>query len=515
MRSCNKPYIVTVLLPLLLLSCSRAPQIAVDPEAQRGRPGAPVETRVKKSQIEYQLHNLFKREEFNRTVPSIIVLSADYGDTVFSHQSDFLVRPASNQKIVTSAAALRILGANYCFRTIVYRAGDIHAGTLHGDIIIKGYGDPLLRLTDLDEIADALRLFGIREIDGNIVVDDSYFDAVHWPSGWMWDDEPNSYVPYISALSINSNVVRLSVGRDAEPGGTLAVEIDPPTTYIQYELAVDHGQRVGDDELRIIPDRLSGNDRYLIKGDPQKLRLPRTFTVTVRDPAVFAGYLLYDKLADRDIRASGSVIRGDRSPSAIPLIQINTPLDSVLHAMNKTSDNLAAEAVWKTLSAEVFGPPGTGGGGQKAVRMALEEYGIESSHFNLIDGSGVSFYNLVTMRAIANLLVRLREDGDSFPLFYNSLSVMGVDGTLVRRAMHSPARGRVRAKTGTLTGVSSLSGYIETYSDEMLVVAMSFQNFTIPSGRYRQIQDEICELLLHFDREASVLTTPLPLRRAN
>ncbi len=502
-----KPYIITpiisILFPLLfLISCSTAPEITREPDDEHPQP---IE-RTRKSQIELRLQNILKRDEFRHTIPSLIIMSADYGDTIFSYQSDLLVRPASNQKLITSAAALQILGPNFNYRTVVYRSGEITNGILDGDIVIKGFGDPLLRLSDLNEIVESLRLFGIREINGNIIVDDSYFDDLQWPTGWMWDDEPHAYVPHISALSINSNVVTISVERSPDPGRQFNVHVSPQTSYIQYELQTEPGNVQPHNELQIIPRMTTGQNKFLIKGDPDIVRLPRKFNVTVRDPALFTGILLQEILVETGMIINGSVVRGFKDSASVPLVQINTPIDSVLYAMNKSSNNLAAETTWKTIAAALYGPPGTGDGGRRAVEHVLQIFGLDTAPVSFADGSGVSFYNLITPRMLAELLFYISEDGQLFKPFYESLAILGIDGTLIRRAVHSQASGRVRAKTGTLTGVSTLAGYVDTLHEERLIVVMMFQNFTLPAGRYRHIQDEICEMLIHFNREASVLT---------
>jgi serine-type D-Ala-D-Ala carboxypeptidase/endopeptidase (penicillin-binding protein 4) len=506
MKSLAITYIICIIFPLLVfVSCSPAPELTRDTDGRTIEQGV----RIKKSEVEYRLQNMLKRDEFKHTIPSMIVMSADYGDTIFSHQSDLLVRPASNQKLLTAASALKLLGLNYSFRTVVYRSGSVSDGLLDGDLIIKGFGDPLLSLSDLDRIIASLRLFGIRQIAGDIIVDDSFFDDIHWPTGWMWDDEPNAYVPFISALSINSNVATISVERSTASDTAFTINVTPPSSYLQYEIQLkENGDQV-DNEFLVIPDRLNGLNHYLIKGDPQKVRLPRQFTVTVRDPSLYTGYLLRDKMNESGIITHGEVQRGIKDLSATPIVQINTPIDSILHAMNKSSDNLAAETTWKTMSAELWGTPGTGDGGRRAVHHALQQLGVNPSLSRLADGSGVSFYNLVTARMLAELLFQVSEDPVLFKPFYESLAILGMDGTLMRRAVHSRARGRVRAKTGTLTGVSSLVGYVETLYGERLIVAMLFQNFILPAGRYRQIQDEICEMLLYFNRETPVLTAPI------
>jgi len=506
MRLFRVTYFIGILFPLILLiSCSSVPESIQETEELTPE----LLPRIKKSQVEYQLNNILNRVEFRNTIPSIIVVSADYGDTVYSHKSDILVRPASNQKLFTSVAALRLLGSHYNFRTVIYYTGHIENGILSGNLIIKGYGDPLLSPDDLDELVDIIVMYGISEVHGQIIVDDTFFDDVVWPNGWMWDDAPNPYVPYISALSVNDNVVTLSVERSGNSPENVTVNITPSSSFIQYEFQSVVEERSGEsNSLRIEPRLTDKYNEYIIKGDVNNNRLPRSFTVTVNDPALFTGYLLRDKLENRGIKIPSKVVRGSKDVSAIPIAQLNRPLNEVLNAMNKMSHNLAAENTLKTLSAELYGAPGTGKGGIRAVNEALQSLGLDTSLSRIVDGSGVSFYNLTTARTIAEMLFYVANDNNLFSPLHGSLSILGIDGTLMRRAIHSESQGRVHAKTGTLTGVSTFAGYLDTLHGERLIVTMLFQNFTRPSGRYRQIQDEICDILLHYNREASVLSTP-------
>jgi serine-type D-Ala-D-Ala carboxypeptidase/endopeptidase (penicillin-binding protein 4) len=481
---------IVILPPLVFSACASVSGISGEVEGEV----VPADGELLKS----GLQTFLQRPEFDMMIPSIIVISADFGDTLFSYYSDLLVRPASNQKLFTSIAAVQLLGPSYSFRTTLYRTGEIRSGTLYGDLIIKGRGDPLFSLNDIDDMVAAVRLFGIDVIEGGIIVDESYFDDIRWPTGWMWDDEPYSFAPFVSALSVNSNVVTLRVDPPQRGNDTVTVRSVPNSSHIRYRLESDS---LLPNQLLIIPEPGGEYSSYRIRGDLGSVHIPRRYTVTVQNPAMFAGRMLREKLADAGIGIRGGIARGTKESSAVPLIQVNTPIDSVLHAMNKISDNLSAETVWKVLGAELYGPPGTGIKGQKAVITTFEKFGVDVSELRLADGSGVSYYNLVTARTLAEIMSEIRKLPTLSASIYNSLSIMGIDGTLRNRAVGSPIQGKVRAKTGTLSGVSSLTGYVETQSGETLIFAMIFQNFTGSASRYRQLQDEICRQLFMFRRD--------------
>jgi serine-type D-Ala-D-Ala carboxypeptidase/endopeptidase (penicillin-binding protein 4) len=489
-----------VLFPLLfILSCATAPESIreTEPDIPEITVRIPHDDPLRKAVAE-RLASILERPAFARTIPSVFVMSADFGDTLFGHYADMLVRPASNQKLITSSAALHLLGPRYNFRTVLYRTGEIENGVLLGDLILKGFGDPALKITDLYSFVDALELFGIKSIRGNILVDDSFFDSELWPTGWMWDDEPYSFAPFISPLSINQNVIDIVVDRG--PGSGFRVRTDPPTEYISIDTTPTlntEGEIIGID---IIPDRIKSSNNFTIKGDPRSVRLPRRFTVTIRDPAMYTGTLFAEIMKAKGIIDVSDVYRRNASVDAVPIIQYNTPIDSVLKMMNKISDNLAAELTWKTMAAELFGQPGTGTNGGRAVERAFSDWGINVSHMRLADGSGVSYYNLTTARTLAEMLYKMYLSPAYRQPLQNSLAILGKDGTLVNRGLNSPASERVFAKTGTLSGVSSLSGYIHTYSGETLIFSILIQNFTLSPNRFRQLQDEICNALVEFDR---------------
>jgi serine-type D-Ala-D-Ala carboxypeptidase/endopeptidase (penicillin-binding protein 4) len=494
----------SLLFPILLImSCATVPESTRETEpgthevtAEKVR--IPQEDPIKKAVAE-RLAHILERPAFARTIPSVFVMSADVGDTLFAHYADVLVRPASNQKLITSSAGLHLLGPSYTFRTILYRNGDIHEGTLFGDLILKGFGDPLFSLSDLKSIVEAIEMFGIRSVRGNILIDDSFFDDENWPTGWMWDDEPYSFAPFVSPLSINQNVIDILVERSGSGPG-FRVRTDPPTGYISIDTTPTLDTETEIIDINIAPDRIKGSNHFTIKGDPRTVRLPRRFTVTVRDPAMYTGTLFAELLKARGIIDVGEVFRGLAPNDAIPIIQYNTPIDSVLKTMNKISDNLSAELTWKTIAAEVYGSPGTGSNGSRAVERALADWGILSSYMRLADGSGVSYYNLTSARTLAEILYIMYLHPLYRDPFYKSLPILGIDGTLMNRGINTPAVGRVHAKTGTLSGVSALSGYIHTYSGETLIFSILFQNFTLSPNRFRRLQDEICNILVTFDR---------------
>ncbi len=500
---------LTYLLPLLLvLSCAPVrdtSKMSVDTEppwVAAADYRRYIENQSLRRSFEEAFGSILHRPEFFHTLPSIIVMSADSSDTLFTHFPDLLLRPASNQKLITSAAALHLLGPAYNFRTVLYRKGMIREGVLEGDLVIKGSGDPLLTLAHLESMADVLLDFGIRSVSGSVIVDDSFFDDEFWPTGWMWDDEPFSFAPFISPLSVNKNTIDIIVERNPIGENSFQIRTDPATAFVTFDTTYTILEDNEISNIDIIPDRIRSSNHFTVKGDPRTVVSRRNFTVTLRDPALFTGMLFSEILRDRNIVRNIGATRGITSGDAVPLIQLNTPLGEVLRTMNKISDNLSAELTWKTIAAEVSGEPGTGSKTSRLIEDLYDSLELSHTHLRMVDGSGVSYYNLTTVRHLAELLsVMYRDDKFRRP-FYESLPVLGIDGTLMNRGYNTDASRRVRAKTGTLSGVSSLSGYVETISGETLIFSILFQNFTAAPGRYRRLQDQICDVLVHFDRRA-------------
>jgi D-alanyl-D-alanine carboxypeptidase/D-alanyl-D-alanine-endopeptidase (penicillin-binding protein 4) len=232
------------------------------------------------------------------------------------------------------------------------------------------------------------------------------------------------------------------------------------------------------------------------------LALPETsrVQVSVWKPELYAAQLFREALERNGIPVQGTVDTGTAPPESRLLTTHLHPMDTMMVNLNKISDNLSTENLLKIIGAETAGVPGSAKHGIWKVNEFLSGFGIDTSGHRQVDGSGLSHYNLLTTSMLVQLLEGMYRRADVFPLFYRSLPIAGVDGTLERRMRGTRAEGNLRAKTGTISGVASLSGYVTTADGEWLVFSMTMQNYVAGPRSYRNAQDRIGVLLANFSR---------------
>jgi D-alanyl-D-alanine carboxypeptidase/D-alanyl-D-alanine-endopeptidase (penicillin-binding protein 4) len=427
---------------------------------------------------------------------AVRIISLTEGETLYDLNGGLALTPASNQKLFTSACALSELGGGYLFRTRVF----VDTST-PPRIIVRGSGDPILTTKDIDTLAAAIRGAVQLKSSWTVAGDLSMFDDLTRGSGWTWDDEPDPTAMFISPLSLNGNTVRVLVRPGKGPGDSARVEVAPPTSYVQVENTATTdtaGSRSTIDVSRNWREHLNS---ITVKG----LISPRDTLIdamlSIADPHWYALTVLREKLEAWGLHCNGILL--DTVPHGAPEIaRREHRLDSVLTYMNLVSDNLSAENVLKTMAAEKTGTPGSAAAGAEMVRRFLAGIGIDTTRMVIADGSGVSRYNLTSAEAVTTLLAAMRRRTDIFRTWYQTLPVAGVSGTVSARMKGTPAQGNLRAKTGTLEGVSSLSGYVTTADGEELAFSILMQHFPQRAREYRRVQDRIGAFLAGLKRSA-------------
>ena len=313
-----------------------------------------------------------------------------------------------------------------------------------GNIYLKGGGDPVFNSNNLEKMVERLVEMDTKDLQGDIVVDETYFDAIRWGKGWMWDDGPiGGYFSHLSALTINRNGVHLRISPGTKVGDPVRVHLDPPTQYMKI---VNEATTVAaSEEVRVRIKRKNGaaeENVLMINGAMAIGQAEMKRRVDVLDPAFYCGTLLREMLAKRGVTLQGTVRYDEVPEEAVEIIQHVSPaLSRILWEMNKPSDNLIAELLLKTIGAEIKGTPGTGEKGLRAINEFLGEIGMEAAGYALADGSGVSRYNLVTASLLTDLLVYMFHNFVVMPEYLASLPVGGVDGTLTRRMRGMSAEG--------------------------------------------------------------------------
>ena len=431
------------------------------------------------------------------------VVSLETGEVLYEKDAEKLYHPASTMKLITAATALVKLGPNYRFHTTLYT--DPVEDNL-GNIYLKGGGDPMFDSDDLEKMVEKLVGMDTQDLQGDIVVDETYFDAVRWGKGWMWDDGPiGGYYPHQSALTINRNGVHLRISPGTEVDDPVRVHLDPPTQYMKI---VNEATTVGHSKkTRLTIKRKDGSTEanvLMIDGVMAIGQAAMNRRVDVLAPALYCGTLLREMLAKRGVSLQGSVRYGKVPEEAVTIIEhISPALSRIVWEMNKPSDNLIAELLLKTIGAELRGVPGTAKKGLGAISNLLGEIGIDRGYYTFADGSGVSRYNLVTASLLTDLLVYMFRNFAVMPEYLASLPVGGVDGTLTRRMRGMTAEGVLRAKTGTLRGLTALAGYTVTADAEKVVFSILVSNYLGSASSRRVLQDKIGDTLTRFSRQDS------------
>ena len=435
----------------------------------------------------------------------VAVYSVDRGRALYAYNPDLVLLPASNMKLYTTAVALDRLGPDFQYTTSLYVNGPVRPdGTLQGDVIVVGRGDPTISgrfygdsaTYVFDRFAQRLREMGIRRVTGSLIGDVSYFDDVRIAPGW----EPGNllwwYGARVSALSFNDNVVTIEVRPGARSGELARILFYPGTDVISVvnrvtTMGARGGRSIG---ISRRPDR----GGYEINGRIPVNSGPLRYVVAVEDPPRYTLSVLRDRIerAGVDFEGRDRVIhdRDDLPASPRRLVASHTSvrMEEIVRVINKRSQNFFAEQVLKTLGA-VYRGDGSFHDGRDVVDDALRSLGVPAWEFHMDDGSGLSRLDRTTARITAELLVAMRGH-QRFEDYYDSLLLAGSDGD-PRRLNHPAAVGNVRTKTGTLRGVSALSGYVTTRDGELLAFSVITNGLRGGKGSSIAIEDAVAERL--------------------
>ncbi|MBZ5558786.1 MAG: D-alanyl-D-alanine carboxypeptidase/D-alanyl-D-alanine-endopeptidase [Acidobacteriia bacterium] len=439
----------------------------------------------------------------------VVIRSLKSDDTLYSLNARKLMMPASNMKIVTLAAAAERLGWNYTYDTWVFGTGPIANGVLDGDLLIIGFGDPAIGT--IDDVADRLfanwaerlKSAGVRTITGRVIGDDNAFDDAELGFGWSWDDLPDDYAAGVSALQFNENMARVTVAPGPAAGASAAVSIAPAYTGLTIDGAITTVAEGA--AASVSARRLPGRSTLELRGSVALGGAPRVLTVSVDNPTLFFVSTLRAALIAHGIEVRGPAVDVDELPNppahpgTPPLIAYTSPRLSVLATrLMKNSQNQYAETFLKTMGAATGTP--TAAAGRAAVQTTLQAWGVQAADLIQRDGSGLSRYDYVTPEALATILVHVYRDDRLRGPFEATLPIAGRDGSLANRMKGTPAEGNARAKTGSMSNVRGLSGYVTTADGEPLVFSIIANNFDAPPETITKTADAIVVRLAQFRR---------------
>ncbi len=389
----------------------------------------------------------------------VAILLLPSGRTVLARNADRPLRPASTLKIVTSAAALALLKPEYVYATRIFADAPIGAdGTLPRNLYIQGSGAPDLVGESWWMIARRLAALGLRRVEGDLVGDESYFDAVRRPAGWPFPAADSWYNAPIGALSCNFNVVTVRVMPSPLVGARPDVTLEPIASYFQL---MNRATTVaGATSLTVSRSFEEGRNALAVSGTVRRGGGDLVFHRGVEEPALYALHCFQEIARGEGIEIGGAPRAGTVPEGAREIDRFESkPLASLLRDMNKNSNNFMAEAIVKTLGAQFVEQPGTTANGLQVIRTYLSGLGIDPALLQAMDGSGLSDQDRAPARLLAEVLARAHDDFEIAPELVASLPVGGVDGTLDERFGGEGAKRRVRAKTGRLAGALTLAGY--------------------------------------------------------
>ncbi len=398
-----------------------------------------------RAELRHLIDSLTTQPEFRNAQWGVLIVNPRTGDTLYSKNAGKLFMPASNMKIITSAAALTLLGPDYTYKTTFLTNGEVRDSLLDGDLLVIGRGDPtvsdrmrVLATTVMDALADSVRAHGIRQVGGSIArVGNAFPDSIYG-YGWQWDDLGEYYGAGVDELIFNE--------------GTAPTTLRPPPDTVRDSL----------------------------------------YSGPAKDPA--KAYL--DALKDAFVRKGIAVDAGVKDSILPTPIRMDTlfvltspPLRDILPALMKRSQNQIGEILLRTIGLERAGI-GTADTARKIVGQQLLAWGVQPDGFVIRDGSGLSDNDLLTPETIVRVLDRIQRD-TAFATYYNAMPIAGVDGTLDKRMKGTPAEGNVHAKTGTLAKARNLSGYVTTSDGERLIFSVLANNTTTPGSTVTNVADQI------------------------
>lgn len=417
------------------------------------------------------------------------------GAAIFDHRGDERYNPASNQKLVTAIAAVELLGPQYRFATRVLRSGD--------ELVLVGEGDPSLQLPDLHALASALVAAGAHRGVRGILVDDTAFSPERHGPGYLAQGEGVSYMAPSGALSLAFNTAVATI-RPTAPGEPASVDLSPPGAHLQVEGRV----RTGRGRPVHVDSREQGEHTiFTVDGAIAAGHAPVSVRRRVADPGLFTGHAFAEVLRQvAGEHAPLPVRRGQASPSATLLAtHESAPLAEVLGSSLKFSNNFTSEQVLRTLGWRMTGEPGSWAHGRAAVLAAWTALGQDPADLEFENGAGLSRSGRVSPRALVGLLARTREEGTPAAALLPTMASAGGEGTLRRRLTASD--GRVRGKTGTISGVSALSGVAASADGRSALGFSVLINGEGAAKRHRRLQDRVVLTLLgHLDRPREVAT---------
>ena len=457
-----------------------------------------------------KINVLVNDEAFAHAHWGVMIKSLDNDEVWYTQNEDRLFMPASNNKIPSAAAALKVLGPDFRFETHVLSKGQVQNGTLSGDLVVWSNGDPTMYERYLEDSkavfkawADTLKSQGIYRIDGNIIGDDNAFDDVHIGEGWAWDYQQVWYAAQFGALQFNENYVDVKIIPPATTEGEVELLPNVQSSYFTLNNkldVIDSGYNL----IKLKRDYYSNDitiSGQVLAGSKSMEKSP-----AIDNPTAFYVHVLKEVLQENGIVVTGEPIDCDEIKNWVhaPLDHnykevanyYSVPLSEVATRLMKRSQNMYAETMPRVLSWHETGL-GSIKTGRKIMDSVFVEFGIEPGSWAYVDGSGLTRYNYISPQILIRILEGMY-NSELKEVWMKSMPISGVDGTLRRRMKGTAAEKRVLAKTGIIANVRGLSGYTQTASGENIVFSFLVNGHLLSSKETERITDSILELICEY-----------------
>jgi serine-type D-Ala-D-Ala carboxypeptidase/endopeptidase (penicillin-binding protein 4) len=460
------------------------------------------------SQIEPQIQSILKSEPLIGSSIAISVRKSTNGELLYSSNGDMRLHPASNLKLLTAAAAFETLGKDYQFTTEVWINGRIKDNVLNGDLFLKGKGDPTLLKEDLDLFAKDLLANGIHRINGNIIADDSWYDDVRLSQDLTWSDESQSYGAQVSALTLSpdedydAGTIIIHASPAAKVGDPANLTLSPSTDYVKIMNETITVEKNGSTKIEV--EREHGTNQVIIKGTIALDHKNLKSWIAVWEPTQYVLHVFKSSLEMNGIqlgKESKLLTSGIPKEATLLTYKKSIPLKDLLVPFMKLSNNGIGEILTKEMGKIIYNE-GSWEKGIEVIRETISSFGINPDTLQLRDGSGISHKNMIPADELTQLLFAVQSKS-WFPEFENSLPLSGmpeklVGGTLRKRLTEESFKGKIKAKTGTIDGASTLSGYVTTKGGEKLIFSIMINNHLSESEAIKAIEDEITEIIVEY-----------------